>query len=182
MSLLVCFGDHMIANEVESDGTPRLTPRLRKDLQDWIVINAGSMSESVTTSLFRLQDDVLRYNPDVVAISFGLDKTEVLSSLDLLEIEKNLLIMVQKVQPNKTILITPPPDIVEPSNRELREKIDLYVTTVRKVVKITNCHLIDLWHIAQSKKKPNHQKTFTLLSELMVDKVKYITSKRTAKK
>jgi lysophospholipase L1-like esterase len=186
MSLLVCFGDHMIANEVERDGTPKLTPRLRKNLQDWIVINAGSMNETITTSLFRFQDDVLRYNPDVVTISFGLNHSELLESLELLEVEKNLLIMVQKIQPNKTILITPPPNEVESMTRELIDKLDAYVSIVKKVAKLTNCHIIDLWNIADNKKKIisrnnlSQQYTYSLLSELVVDKVKLISKKMTA--
>lgn len=186
MSLLVCFGDQMIAKEVERDGTPRLTPRLRKELQDWTVINAGSTNESISSSLFRFQDDVLRYNPDIVTISFGLDKTEILGPLDLLEIEKNLLIMVQKIQPNKTILVTPPPLDVDPINGEYKERFASYVGIIKKVATLTNCHIIDLWDIVDSKKKIAkrkslyHQYTYSLFSELIVDKVKLITKKRTA--
>lgn len=186
MSLLVCFGDHMIANEVERDGTPRLTPRLRRDLKDWIVINSGSSYESITTSLFRFQDDVLRYNPDVVTISFGLGKTELLNSIDLLEVEKNLLIMVQKIHPNKTILVTPPPGEIDSLDVEIKDRFNSYVNIVKKVAKSTNCHLIDLWDIVNSKKmiarrKPHyHQYTYSLLSELVVDKVRQISKRRTA--
>jgi hypothetical protein len=190
MSLLVCFGDQMIANEIEKDGTPRLTPRIRNKLRDWTVINAGSQNETLTTSLFRFQDDVLRFNPDVVTISFGIDEEQFKEPIDILEIEKNLLIMVQKIQPGKTILVTPLP-LIDNMNKDRKGHLDSYAKAVRRIAEKTSCHLIDLCSIVHNHRmknrllnnnRINQQYTYSLLSELVVEKVNHITNRRTAKK
>lgn len=53
MKKLVCFGDSITAREAFEDGTPRLTPRLRKAfcLSDWEVINAGVSGDNTRDAL-----------------------------------------------------------------------------------------------------------------------------------
>ncbi|RBW69521.1 hypothetical protein DS031_11410 [Bacillus taeanensis] len=71
MPTLVCFGDSMTAKEVDTNGTLRFTSRVREELEEWTVINAGVPCETTRTGLARFQEDVLSYKPDLVTILFG---------------------------------------------------------------------------------------------------------------
>ena len=66
MHTLVCLGDSITAKEQDSDGVFKLTPRIKKGLPNWTVINSGIGGDNTRDALRRLHTDVFKYSPDLV--------------------------------------------------------------------------------------------------------------------
>ena len=58
MPKIICLGDSITAKEKDSIGTIKLTPRLRRVLPGWTIINAGVGGDNTRGALNRLQTDV----------------------------------------------------------------------------------------------------------------------------
>lgn len=48
---LVCLGDSIIAKDRDPSGILKLTPRLEKELPNWIIINAGVGGDNTKNAL-----------------------------------------------------------------------------------------------------------------------------------
>ena len=160
MPVLVCLGDSIIAKEYDADGVAKLTPRLRDNLSNWTVINAGIGGENTRGALARLQTDVLERNPDLVTVLLGTADASENKGIPIQEYESNLTLIVKQITPSKTLIISSPPiDIVRLSARKkafpksnfvTRENLTEYVAVAAKVADFTNSHFLDLWTIMQS--------------------------------
>jgi lysophospholipase L1-like esterase len=133
MMTLVCFGDSITSKEKSRDGSLRLTSRLRQELTEWVVMNAGIPAETTRAAVVRLQDDVLRHQPDYVTILFGANDSSDHRLIPLKEYEKNLMYMVDKIGADKVILISPAPVFEEKQKARTNERMRKYVEIVKKV-------------------------------------------------
>ena len=160
MPVLVCLGDSITAKEYDADGVAKLTPRLRDNLSNWTVINAGIGGENTRGALARLQTDVLERNPDLVTLMLGTADASENKGIPIQEYENNLTSIVKQITPSKTLIISSPPiDIVRLSARKeafpksnfvTEENLTEYVAVAAKVADSTNSYFLDLWTIMQS--------------------------------
>ncbi len=187
MPTLVCFGDSLTAMEESRDGYERLTPRLRKQLSEWTIVNSGISGETTRAALARLQEDVLRHSPDLVTILFGSNDASEHRRINLQEYERNLEIMIDRITPKKTILISPPP-VIEASQEKRRNKeLERYAQVTRKIANKRGCYFIDLWNYflqndLYKKMLVNdglhfNERAYLFLSELVIDQIKSIKAK-----
>ncbi|WP_257349191.1 GDSL-type esterase/lipase family protein [Pseudalkalibacillus decolorationis] len=187
MPTLVCFGDSLTALEESKDGYERLTPRLRKQLPNWTIVNSGVSGETTRAALARLQDDVLRHSPDLVTILFGSNDASIHRRIVLAEYERNLDIMIDRISPQKTILLTPPPVIEKNQSKRSNNVLSTYAEAVRKISKKRECNVIDLWsyfrknnlyeNLLQQDGLHFNKRAYLFMSELVIDKVKEIYGK-----
>lgn len=145
MKTLVCFGDSITSKEKSKDGSLRLTSRLRQELTEWVVMNAGIPAETTRAALVRLQDDVLRHQPDLVTILFGANDSSDHRLIPLNEYENNLTYMVNKIGAEKVILISPAPVYEEKQKARTNERMNDYVQIVKKVAKHEGTHYVPLF-------------------------------------
>ena len=160
MPVLVCLGDSITAKEYDADGVAKLTPRLRDNLSNWTVINAGIGGENTRGALVRLQTDVLERDPDLVTVMLGTADASENKGIPIQEYENNLTSIVKQITPSKTLIISSPPiDIVRLSARKeafpksnfvTEENLTEYVAVAAKVADSTNSYFLDLWTIMQS--------------------------------
>ena len=160
MPVLVCLGDSITAKEYDADGVAKLTPRLRDNLSNWTVINAGIGGENTRGALARLQTDVLERDPDLVTLMLGTADASENKGIPIQEYENNLTSIVKQITPSKTLIISSPPiDIVRLSARKeafpksnfvTEENLTEYVAVAAKVADSTNSYFLDLWTIMQS--------------------------------
>ncbi|WLD94880.1 GDSL-type esterase/lipase family protein [Alkalihalobacillus sp. AL-G] len=187
MPTLVCFGDSLTAMEESNDGYARLTPRLRKVLKNWTIVNSGVSGETTRGALARLQDDVLRHSPKLVTILFGSNDASEHRRIKLTEYERNIEIMIDRISPQKTILITPPPVVEQKQENRNNDVLLEYVEVIRKIGTKRGCYVIDLWSYFHKKelyfkmlqKDGLHlnERGYLFLSELLLDQIKAIYSK-----
>ena len=179
MPTLVCFGDSITAKEKEMDGKLRLTSRIRERMSDWTVINAGVAKATSRDGLARFQEDVLHHNPDLVTILFGRNDAYDFQHVALKEYKRNLTYMIQKMTPQKTILISP-----LPMNGVSDEQIKRYADETKAIASETGCRFINLWAIGQ--RKPLLEKDgvtmnetgYQLLAEIIIDQMKQLDMKK----
>ena len=183
MKRLICFGDSITARELFDNGTERLTPRLQRAFNEWKIINAGISGDNTRDALNRLENDVLKYEPDVVIILFGANDAASHKLIAIEEYEANLIMIVRKIGHLKTILITPAPvDEARPRNRT-NEVLLQYSEAVKRVALLTGSQFIDLF--SEMIKHPDYirmlsdglhfeESGYELLSQLIIDKVNEI--------
>ncbi|KZE63464.1 hypothetical protein AWM68_15745 [Fictibacillus phosphorivorans] len=185
MKTLVCFGDSITSKEKSKDGSLRLTSRLRQELTEWVVMNAGIPAETTRAALVRLQDDVLRHHPDFVTILFGANDSSDHRLIPLKEYEKNLTYMVNKIGAEKVILISPAPVYEEQQKARTNERMKKYAQIVKKVAKHEGTSYVPLFETLVEK---NIQKYviddglhfnkfgYEELSELILRKINMLTA------
>lgn len=155
MQKMVCFGDSHTAKEQDEFGNPRLTPRLRKALPGWTIINSGVGGDNTRKALNRLQSDVLSHKPDLVTVLIGTADASEQKHVEIQEYQENLTRIVNQITPSKTILISSPPIDYERllarkqafplANMVTMEVLEQYVQQATEVAKQTECYFIDLW-------------------------------------
>ncbi len=144
MKKLVCFGDSLTEEEFFTNGTPRLTPRIREAFPDWEVINSGVSGNSTRNALSRIDTDVIKQNPDYVTVLFGANDMY-LYMIEIDEYKSNLEKIVDKIGFEKTILITPSPFNEYWTMFGINNKVELYAEAARQVSAEKKCNLIDLF-------------------------------------
>lgn len=153
MPTLVCFGDSLISKEKENNGKRRLTSIIREEMSSWIVINSGVHGGTSRDGLARFQEDVLYHDPDVVSILFGTNDASLLKPVTINEFKTNLLYMVRRMSPERTILISPIPFYNEKREIGVNDSIEKYAIETKKIAEETGCLFIDLWKIAKNEKR-----------------------------
>jgi len=145
--IIVAFGDSVTqgftkANTIEANVVyhQRLKEMLEQHypLCTFSVINAGVAGFTAADSLARLERDVIRYQPDLVVISFGLNDAVVLGKGGTLSFKNTLKKMLAEVR-NKTqtdiILLTPnfmvtaDNEYIHPDERHYLEDLEPIQTT-----------------------------------------------------
>ncbi|MBY6036354.1 esterase [Fictibacillus nanhaiensis] len=185
MKTLVCFGDSITSKEKSKDGSLRLTSRLRQELTEWVVMNAGIPAETTRSALVRLQDDVLRHEPNFVTILFGANDSSDQRLIPLKEYEKNLTYMVNKIGANRVILISPAPVYEKKQKARANERMKTYAQTVKKVAKHEGTAYVplfetliemDIEHFVTEDGLHFNQFGYEELSELVLRKVHMLTA------
>jgi isoamyl acetate esterase len=188
---LVCFGDSMTAKEVDTNGTMRFTSRVREQLEDWTVINAGVPFETTRAGLARFQEDVLSHKPDLVTILFGTFDSHGSKMIEVKEFKKNLTYMVKKLSPKRAILISP--CLVREYGHMTRKNNELfqYADAVEQVALETGSYFINLWTMIESYGQSEvlkrdgiyfNEKGYRILSEAVIKKIKTISTNKSRKK
>ncbi|MCF6136807.1 SGNH/GDSL hydrolase family protein [Pseudalkalibacillus berkeleyi] len=187
MPTLVCFGDSLTAKEESLEGYERLTPRLRKQLTDWTIVNSGVSGETTRAALARLQDDVLRHSPELVTILFGSNDASEHRRINLQEYERNLEVMIDRINPKKTILISPPPIIEDSQDKRSNEDLARYAESARRIASKRGCYFIDLWTYFSKNRLYEkmliedglhfNERAYLFFSELVYDQIKSIYAK-----
>ena len=191
--VLVCLGDSITAKEHDADGVPKLTPRLRDNLPNWTVINAGIGGENTRGALARLQTDVLELAPDLVTVLLGTADASENKGVSIQEYENNLTSIIEQITPRKTLVISSPLiDIIclsarkkafPKSNFVTMNNLAKYVAIAAKVADSKNSHFLDLWTIMQSQAnysrflKPKdgvhfNRQGYEFFAPILVDKIK----------
>ena len=180
MKKLICFGDSITARDMSDDGTERLTARLRNKLTGWEVINAGVNGNTTEHALLRLEKDVLDHSPDLVTILLGANDAATTNMVDTEKYRDNLLYIVNKITPEKVILITPAPvDELRPRNRT-NDSMQQYANMAKQVASVTGCRLVDLFTAMYS--QPDYESMlsdglhftasgYVLFSQLVLDEI-----------
>jgi lysophospholipase L1-like esterase len=191
MKTLVCFGDSITSKEKSEDGSLRLTTRLRQELTEWVVMNAGIPAETTRVALVRLQDDVIRHDPDYVTILFGANDSSDHRLIPLKEYEKNLTYMVKKIGAKKVILISPAPVFEEKQKARTNERMKTYAQTVKKIAKYEGTAYVPLFETLTEKDIENYviddglhfnKCGYEQLSELILRKIQVLTAITISKK
>ena len=160
MSKLICLGDSITAKEKDSTGTIKLTPRLKQVLPGWTIINAGVGGDNSRNALKRLQNDVLNYYPDMVTVLLGTADASKNKGINIKEYEQNLMLIVEQITPQKTLIISSPPinekflsarkKAFPKSNFVTMETLEQYVKVATEVARSTESHFLDLWTLMRS--------------------------------
>ncbi|WP_397536931.1 GDSL-type esterase/lipase family protein [Rummeliibacillus pycnus] len=141
---IVCFGDSITARE-EGYPKPMLTTMLEQKLTEHLFINAGVRGDTTVTAVERLENDVLKRNPDLVTILFGANDSAAHKLVRLEDYEENLRFFVKKIGAKKVILISPAPvdEALQPHRSNAR--IKAYGDTVKKISDEIGCNFIDFF-------------------------------------
>ncbi|MGQ4668694.1 SGNH/GDSL hydrolase family protein [Metabacillus halosaccharovorans] len=145
MVKLVCFGDSITIRK-EGLSKPILTSKLASKLENFELINAGVAGNNTYDALLRIDNDVLKYNPDLVTVLFGTNDAAFHKMIDLEDYKFNLYRITQLIKPHKTILITPPP--VDEKVQYARNNLVLkkYSQVVKQVANDSGSQYIDLFN------------------------------------
>lgn len=104
MPVLVCLGDSINAQEQDSDGVLKLTPRLEAGLPNWTVVNSSIGGDNTRGALTRLQTDVLDHSPDLVTLLLGTADASENKGISMQKYECNLTLIIEPITPTKTFL------------------------------------------------------------------------------
>jgi acyl-CoA thioesterase I len=170
--LIVAFGDSVTqgytsANTIEPKHVyhQRLKEQLesRYSLTTFSVINAGVAGFTAEGSLERLHRDVIRYQPDLVLIAFGLNDAVMLGKDGLEQFQQALQNIVDSIHSQTEadiILLTPNFMVtadnanIHPTERHYLEGLlpiqtsgvlALYAEVIRKVAKDNNLPFVDVY-------------------------------------
>lgn len=157
MPTLVCLGDSITAKEQDPQGILKLTPRLQQSLADWKIINAGVPGDNTRGALTRLPTDVLNHDPDLVTVLLGTADASENKGIAISEYERNLTFIVEKITPQRTLLITSPPidqallsarkKALPRSNFVTLQTLEKYVKVASQVAHSTGSYWLDLWSL-----------------------------------
>ncbi|MFH0965998.1 MAG: SGNH/GDSL hydrolase family protein [Planctomycetota bacterium] len=141
------------------------------------VINSGLCGDTAAGSLARLDDDVLRFHPDLVIISYGMNDPE---TTTLEQFRQDLRSLVERVRARagaEVLLRTPNPIVNPPTAAVLREgqdvavettgtQVGLFAQAIVDVARETGCPVVDhytswkrlesLRGAANLREEPNH--------------------------
>ncbi|WP_430787557.1 SGNH/GDSL hydrolase family protein [Virgibacillus flavescens] len=141
---LVCFGDSITARN-EGLRQPMLTLKLAKKLDGFDIINAGVAGDNTNMALGRIEEDVIKHNPDLVTVLFGSNDAAFHKKIDIDTYRTNLYKITDLIKPNKSILITPPPVDEELQFARTNEELNIYAQVVREVAYHTESPVIDFF-------------------------------------
>ncbi|MDR7319251.1 SGNH/GDSL hydrolase family protein [Brevibacillus nitrificans] len=142
---VVCFGDSLTAR-TEGHDRPLLSILLGQKLgADWKVINAGVPGNNTFQARERVENDVLRHDPDLVTVFFGANDAAFHKQVPLPDFKTNLTEVVTRIGPKRVILISPAP--VDERLQEFRtnEVMQQYADAVREVSEEVGSHYLDLF-------------------------------------
>lgn len=147
--VFVAFGDSITEGYGVSEGWPeKLVKELKKKYPSSNIelFNKGRAGDTVEDGLFRLDIDVIEYNPDFVTINFGIN--DAMSAVSLVVFEKNLNEMITQIK-NRTnadiLAITS--EVLE--DEEADKAVRKYFDKIQKVSREQKIAFVDIhrhWH------------------------------------
>ena len=150
---IIFFGDSITELGVQPNGyISFLNKMLEKNkVNDYELIGAGVGGNKVYDLYLRLDDDVLKQNPDVVVIWIGVNdvwhKRSLGTGTDADKFEKFYTAIIKKLkQENIKVYLSTPAVIGERTDfsNELDGDLNKYSVIIRDLAKKNNCSLIDL--------------------------------------
>jgi len=151
---IVFFGDSITQAGVEPGGyISRLNEMLQRKGQaaDYELVGAGIGGNKVYDLYLRMEEDVLKLNPDVVVIWVGVNdvwhKRSSGTGTDADKFEKFYNALIKKMKANNiTVYLCTPAAIGEKTDfsNELDGDLNKYSAIIRNIAKNNNCELIDL--------------------------------------
>lgn len=138
MRTFVYFGERFLQIEEQRS----VTSYIRDKAKTWNVIDSTVYGHTSREGIARFQTDVFTYQPDFVAITFGISDAVKLNPVSIYEYRTNLKYMINKLSSNKVILI--PPFLF---NHENEKEIKKYVEAMKKIATETGSDFLELSHI-----------------------------------
>ncbi|HBM6538970.1 SGNH/GDSL hydrolase family protein [Vagococcus carniphilus] len=108
MKKIILFGDSITAGYENGLTDFRLNERIMAQVEDVEIINAGIPGDTTRGARARLNDHVLKYDPDIVTVFFGANDVSNVTGLSIEEYEENLDEIVKEIGISKVILIGVP--------------------------------------------------------------------------
>lgn len=144
MLKLVCFGDSITARN-EGLLNPMLTTKLAKYLDTYEITNAGVSGNNTCDAISRIDNDVIKHNPDYVTVLFGANDAAFHKMIEIETYKENLYKIVQLIKPKKTILISPAPVDENVQLARTNEVLYEYASVVKQIALDTDSHFIDFF-------------------------------------
>lgn len=145
MKTLVCFGDSITANELDSKGRDRLTPRISKAMPGWKIVNSGISGNTTVDAILRIEEDVVDHHPDLVTVLLGANDSAIHRNVDIELYEENLRRIVRKIGPEKTLLISAAPVVESRQDARKNDTLHQFSKVVEQVAADTGAHFLDFF-------------------------------------
>ncbi|QGQ27148.1 hypothetical protein F1728_29890 [Gimesia benthica] len=145
---VVCFGDSVTGVYYHTGSRRAYTDMLGIALQKAVpgsrpeMINAGISGHTTVNALSRIERDVLKHQPDLVTVMFGLND---MTRVSLEDYEKNLQAIVKQCrEAGAEVLLCTPNAVITTTSRPA-EKLVKYCDVVRKVGTELNVPVCDTY-------------------------------------
>lgn len=142
---VVCFGDSLTAR-TEGHNRPLLSILLEQKLGlEWEVVNAGVPGNNTFQARERVENDVVRHDPDLVTVFFGANDAAFHKQVPLPDFKTNLIEIITILGAKRVILISPAP--IDERLQEFRTNavMQQYADAVREVSEEVGSHYLDLF-------------------------------------
>ncbi len=145
---VVCFGDSVTGVYYHTGSRRAYTDMLGIALQKAVpgsrpeMINAGISGHTTVNALSRIERDVLKHQPDLVTVMFGLND---MTRVPLEDYEKNLHAIVKKCREARAEVLLCTPNAVITTTSRPAEKLVKYCDVVRKVGTELNVPVCDTY-------------------------------------
>ena len=108
MEKIIFLGDSITAGYENGVTDFRLNEEIEAAFPNLETINAGIPGDTTEGALKRVEKHVIKYNPDLVTVFFGANDVSNVTGITLEAYKKNMYALVEKIGPEKIILIGPP--------------------------------------------------------------------------
>ena len=145
MKKLFLFGDSITAGYYDQDITDLLTARVQANFPDFQVVNAGIPGDTTEDGLRRIEEHVLRYQPDYVTVFFGANDVAIHNHVSKAAYQANLQQIIELIGAEKVILLSTPyaHQAVQGTDRPL-ERIKDYVAAAEALSQAKSMPFVNL--------------------------------------
>lgn len=183
MKRLILFGDSITAGYSEGEITLKLNERIAALEPNIEIINAGIPGDSTAGGLERVQNHVIRHQPDWVTVFFGANDASIVYDMPIEKFIKNVIEIVLEIGPERVILIGAPYvcQTLHAIDRPL-VRLERYAEATKKIAAKLKIPYISLLVEMQKSVKPTDylqkdglhfsDKGYDLLSELIVKELR----------
>ncbi|WP_079707947.1 DUF459 domain-containing protein [Paraliobacillus ryukyuensis] len=141
---LVCFGDSLTARK-EGLLEPMFTAKLKENLPNFTIINAGVSGDNTFDTINRLERNVLQHHPDFVTILFGANDAAFHKQVALGDYKQNLTHIVQAIGSERSILLSTAPVDETVQYARTNAVLTQYADAVQQVANETRSRYIDFF-------------------------------------
>lgn len=145
MTTLYLFGDSITAGYREGEITDALTKRVATAFPELEVVNAGIPGDTTIDALKRIDQHVLRYEPNYVTVFFGANDVATYNHVSLETYLVNLREIIQWIGKDKVILLGTPYASQKSHGQDHRlEDIKRYSDGAKTLAELNNIPFIDM--------------------------------------
>lgn len=108
MTKIILFGDSITAGYENGLTDFRVNEGIEEKFPDVEVINAGIPGDNTNGAVARVQDHVVKYQPNIVVIFFGANDAAIHSGVSVSDYQQNLELLIKMIGSKKVILIGGP--------------------------------------------------------------------------
>ncbi len=133
--------------------------RIRTEMKrsDDVIINTAVAGETSKTILKKLEDRVIRFQPDVVSLMIGIDDSES-GAAGRKIFQKNLREIIEQIRETGSLLFLHTPPYFDPSEHKAHADIRAYVKIIRETAREYWIPCLDHWNLWKLATE-NQQKT-----------------------